>query len=577
MNAGTAEGFRFSHWTITDPTSLDIEAVSRDVSFAFNMPENDIDLTAHWTKLFDVVLLNQRPDASLTNEDGYDGFAEGDNVRAFAGNDTDAFTFTHWETDDLDISLISKDRNLRFEMPGHKVTLEAMFDRDMAAKFVTILGGGTGATVSDWHVPGNTVKIFAGTVEGWRFVRWDSDDVTVNPDPEYSGDLRYGTFTMLEDDVEVTAVFEPLPLSITTTYLPDAEVGKLYDEELEAQGGYGARVWEMIDGDLPDGVEFYPDGWITGTPFGTAAGKFYTIEVEVTDANGTTSEPKKLTFYVREEHVPGEDIVIGDKVTIREEDADKLRTIEHDGETVVLLTDELTVELLDTAGGVPLILTLSEGAMISTETGNIIFGENGYVFNNEDNDSESVGIFVPEGTVINPDGSVELPRGIEELVLSTSDGNVIVDINGVNLVIFEVGGLIDLSSGDASTEPMTIEAFDRSDTDSDYFLIKLYNAVVFQKDDTEQVSPDAVTTLSTPIKAMVIEVGDGNAVVTVGGKTHNVQKGKTITITHDDANNVYHVEFDEDSKKSSGCSTGAGALLALLALAGVSIVSKRRR
>lgn len=75
------------------------------------------------------------------------------------------------------------------------------------------------------------------------------------------------------------------PLKITTTSLPDGEVGKAYECQIEAEGGVPPYIWTCTG--LPDGLEFYimPTPQIGGTP--TVSGDFPTT-ISVRDFNNNS-------------------------------------------------------------------------------------------------------------------------------------------------------------------------------------------------------------------------------------------------------------------------------------------------
>ena len=60
------------------------------------------------------------------------------------------------------------------------------------------------------------------------------------------------------------------PVSITTSSLPDGQVGVAYSQALQASGGTGTYSWSIASGSLPAGLNLSSSGQISGTP--TAAG-----------------------------------------------------------------------------------------------------------------------------------------------------------------------------------------------------------------------------------------------------------------------------------------------------------------
>ena len=74
----------------------------------------------------------------------------------------------------------------------------------------------------------------------------------------------------------------PIPLpSITTTTLPNGNLGIPYSQQLQAMGGSGNRTWTFT-GSLPDGLSMDTAGLISGTPIVAGAASAFTVQV--TDA-----------------------------------------------------------------------------------------------------------------------------------------------------------------------------------------------------------------------------------------------------------------------------------------------------
>ncbi len=75
----------------------------------------------------------------------------------------------------------------------------------------------------------------------------------------------------------------PTPLSITTSSLPNAQVGVAYSTTLAATGGTAPYAWALSSGMLPPGISLdSTTGTLSGTPTGGAYGA--TLVVQVTDA-----------------------------------------------------------------------------------------------------------------------------------------------------------------------------------------------------------------------------------------------------------------------------------------------------
>ena len=88
---------------------------------------------------------------------------------------------------------------------------------------------------------------------------------------------------------------EPEPLAITTSALPDGQVGVTYTATLTATGGTPPYSWSATG--LPDGLDIDPtSGQVTGTPQAGTHGD-HTIDITVVDDQGTT-ESTQLTLTI---------------------------------------------------------------------------------------------------------------------------------------------------------------------------------------------------------------------------------------------------------------------------------------
>src|ERR1019366_4302136 len=73
-----------------------------------------------------------------------------------------------------------------------------------------------------------------------------------------------------------------VPLSITTTTLPNAIEGAAYAATLVATGGTAPYSWTVSDGSLPYGLTLSPSGAITGTPAGPGSATFTAQAIDAT-------------------------------------------------------------------------------------------------------------------------------------------------------------------------------------------------------------------------------------------------------------------------------------------------------
>lgn len=173
--------------------------------------------------------------------------------------------------------------------------------------FAISIAGGNGGKVRVNVLPvsvtlvSNQTQTFTATVSGTKDtgVTWSASAGTITPAGVYTAP-QVNTQT----NVTVTAtsnadpaqqgsaavVVNPAntqPLAITTTALPNGQLGSPYDAVLAATGGTQPYTWSAT-GNLPPGITLNPNsGDFAGTP--TAAGTF-SFTVTVTDAKGQTAQ-----------------------------------------------------------------------------------------------------------------------------------------------------------------------------------------------------------------------------------------------------------------------------------------------
>ena len=98
--------------------------------------------------------------------------------------------------------------------------------------------------------------------------------------------------------VNLTLTILPPPPSISTTSLPNGQVGVAYNTTLTATGGKPPYTWSITSGSLPAGLSLNSStGAITGTP--TAAVSNDSVTFKVTDSSSPAqTAPKSLTITI---------------------------------------------------------------------------------------------------------------------------------------------------------------------------------------------------------------------------------------------------------------------------------------
>jgi hypothetical protein len=119
------------------------------------------------------------------------------------------------------------------------------------------------------------------------------DGNTINGIPSTARDyvlrvrVRDGAGAMAERDLQLTVNAAPCPpLRIMTSELPDATLGRSYNQRLGATGGCAPYAWSTVGAQLPMGLDLQGDT-IVGTP---SDGGEYVLHIRVEDAAGSTAQ-----------------------------------------------------------------------------------------------------------------------------------------------------------------------------------------------------------------------------------------------------------------------------------------------
>jgi hypothetical protein len=203
------DGQKFSGWTIT-PSLTPIVGTLSTPDIEFTMPLANVTATANYEPL-------PPEEHVITVTHTGDGVAN-PSVNAALQNTEITLTatadpgnrFVRWEVISGGIVLISPlSATTSFNMPDNAVTVNAVFE-PLAEHTITVTPSENGVVTKSVNeaIQGTVVTLTATPNSGYYFVRWEviSGDITLSgtttPDV---------TFEMPDEDVEVRAVFEPLP------------------------------------------------------------------------------------------------------------------------------------------------------------------------------------------------------------------------------------------------------------------------------------------------------------------------------------------------------------------------------
>ena len=173
-------------------------------TLTFKMVDKNVTLTAVPKTLFTITVTG----GTVNGESTTARVKAGDWVTIEAENKGDDWKFIEWKlTGPKNFTLDTSQSTVRFQMPSGNVTLEAV---QMEYRTVTI-NNGSGSTVNEKALHGDSITVTADEVDGKRFVGWTyrSSDMTFNLTNDELGE-RTLNFTVPEGDVTLTANYKQL-------------------------------------------------------------------------------------------------------------------------------------------------------------------------------------------------------------------------------------------------------------------------------------------------------------------------------------------------------------------------------
>ena len=202
-------------------------------TLTFKMVDKNVTLTAVPKTLFTITVTG----GTVNGESTTARVKAGDWVTIKAENKGDDWKFIEWKlTGPENFTLDTSQSTVQFQMPSGNVTLEAV---QMEYRTVTI-NNGSGSTVNDKALHGDSITVTADEVDGKRFAYWE---VTGPGGTEKLTDKKI-TVTVPEGDITLTAKYNEL----YTVTVDDEIVGAFIEGE-----------WVPIKANVPEDRKF--EGW----------------------------------------------------------------------------------------------------------------------------------------------------------------------------------------------------------------------------------------------------------------------------------------------------------------------------
>ena len=178
-----------------------------DLSYTFNMPEQDITYTAKWIK----VTVNKSTSNAGSVTALNSTYKVGDSVTITATTNS-GYTWVGWFNDDTELT---KEQSYTFNMPAENLTYTAKWIKVTVNKSTSNAGSVT--ALNSTYKVGDSVTITATTNRGYTWLGW------YNGEEELTKDASY-TFTMPSENVQFTAKWAAYTV---TTRTEDSSAGSV--------------------------------------------------------------------------------------------------------------------------------------------------------------------------------------------------------------------------------------------------------------------------------------------------------------------------------------------------------------
>ncbi|MHC4714189.1 MAG: beta strand repeat-containing protein, partial [Planctomycetota bacterium] len=182
----------------------------------------------------------------------------------------------------------SDDQALSIYIPDDLlITTSSLADGQVGVAYSETLAATGGVTPYSW-------SIVSGSLPAGLSLNSSTGEISGTPTTSETANFTVevtDSNTPADTDQQALSIYiAPETLTITTSSLPDSQVGVAYSETLQASGGVTPYSWAVVVGSLPAGLSLNSStGEISGTPTAYGTSNF-TVEVTDSDAPPSTDQ-----------------------------------------------------------------------------------------------------------------------------------------------------------------------------------------------------------------------------------------------------------------------------------------------
>ena len=293
-----ADDLVFTEWEVTGGTGVTLD-YAPDGTVSFTMPQSAaaVEITAQYAKLHAVTVhdgtaAHENGNTLLNMNDGSHGAIKGDRITITAvDKSAESKVFDHWEVTDDKVnptSLNDDGSEATFVMIGDAVEITAVYKNVHTVTVHSEVSTDIFENIKEGTVD---YEVNAPEIPGKRFFRWV--DNKGNLPLEFDPMANPGTFTMPDDDVDLTAEYVDL-YDLTVTYGTAADA----NGDPATSAAEGDRI--TVTADEPDPTETF-EGWtlISGTIHDDYGNSLLTDEEGyILNADGTRLTKPSFAFVM---------------------------------------------------------------------------------------------------------------------------------------------------------------------------------------------------------------------------------------------------------------------------------------